>query len=577
MAAPNYTLRKVFVGKLILNVLDENITRKYSAMFNKILVRGYSQCTYQSRSNHLFMGRPALDSQLVTGNTTIFALCRPRNVYIHRNVTFLRSNTRYYSSFGSEEGSDEGNGKNKLVSMTEKDSDADVDTYVHELEQMKALQVKSGGHTKLDIPKQSDFVIIGGGSVGLSTAYWLKERNPPGFSLTVIDKDPTYSRASSTLGLASLTQQFSLPENIQMAAFSAKFYRDLRNYVSVLDLDPPDIQFNQQGHLLLARDENALNIMKTNYETQKEFGTKMILLEPNDLKTKFPWLNTDDVHMGSYGLANEGWFDPWLYLAALKIKCLSFGVHFAKGEVTGFASTESDGKSLVEDGKIIKKNVLDTLFIRGDDQETYPIKFAVCVNCAGPSSGEIAAMAGIGKGGSGSMGIALPVQPRKHYVYMFHCPGGPGLDMPMLMDPLGVYVRREGLGGCYICGVSPSADEESPTADLDDHAFFEQHVKPILVHRIPEFVKLELKNAWTSFQDYNDFDQNLVIGNHPYHRNFMMATGAGAHGVQMSPAIGRALAEYSFDNRYTTIDLSRFNFDRIVDNKPVFEKLPYLI
>jgi len=36
-----------------------------------------------------------------------------------------------------------------------------------------------------------------------------------------------------------------------------------------------------------------------------------------------------------------------------------------------------------------------------------------------------------------------------------HCPNGPGLETPMIIDTSGVYVRREGLGGNYICGASP--------------------------------------------------------------------------------------------------------------------------
>ena len=49
----------------------------------------------------------------------------------------------------------------------------------------------------------------------------------------------------------------------------------------------------------------------------------------------------------------------------------------------------------------------------------------------------------------------LPVERRKRYVYVFHCPDGPMFDCPMIIDPSGVYVRREGLGGKYICGSSP--------------------------------------------------------------------------------------------------------------------------
>ena len=46
---------------------------------------------------------------------------------------------------------------------------------------------------------------------------------------------------------------------------------------------------------------------------------------------------------------------------------------------------------------------------------------------------------------------------RKRYVYGIHCPDGPGLNMPFLVDPSGVYIRREGLAGHYICGASPGS------------------------------------------------------------------------------------------------------------------------
>lgn len=41
------------------------------------------------------------------------------------------------------------------------------------------------------------------------------------------------------------------------------------------------------------------------------------------------------------------------------------------------------------------------------------------------------------------------------FIYVVHCPNGPGLDTPFLVDYSGVYFRREGLGGNYIAGMSP--------------------------------------------------------------------------------------------------------------------------
>lgn len=51
--------------------------------------------------------------------------------------------------------------------------------------------------------------------------------------------------------------------------------------------------------------------------------------------------------------------------------------------------------------------------------------------------------------------MKLPVEPRKRYVYAIDCPKGPGRDMPLAIDPTGVYCRPEGSGTLYLCGCSP--------------------------------------------------------------------------------------------------------------------------
>lgn len=40
-------------------------------------------------------------------------------------------------------------------------------------------------------------------------------------------------------------------------------------------------------------------------------------------------------------------------------------------------------------------------------------------------------------------------------MFVVHCPEGPGLGAPLVIDPSGVYFRREGLGGHYLAGASP--------------------------------------------------------------------------------------------------------------------------
>jgi len=50
-----------------------------------------------------------------------------------------------------------------------------------------------GTEVTLPVPRETDICVVGGGLVGLSVAYWLKQRNPKGFNLAIVEKDPTVS------------------------------------------------------------------------------------------------------------------------------------------------------------------------------------------------------------------------------------------------------------------------------------------------------------------------------------------------------------------------------------------------
>ncbi len=48
--------------------------------------------------------------------------------------------------------------------------------------------------------------------------------------------------------------------------------------------------------------------------------------------------------------------------------------------------------------------------------------------------------------------------------------------------------------------------------------------------------------------------------------------GFSGHGIQQSPAAGRAVSEIILDGRTHSIDLSEFSFHRIIENRPLLEK-----
>ncbi|XP_014259347.1 FAD-dependent oxidoreductase domain-containing protein 1-like isoform X2 [Cimex lectularius] len=441
-----------------------------------------------------------------------------------------------------------------------------VDVFKHDFDHLKHYLLNTENKPKQPrIPHFCDILIIGGGVMGCSIAYWLQQRALDGLDIVVIEKDPTYQKSTSVLSVGGLRQQFSLKENIELSMFSAEFMRNIKYYLGVNGQDPPDIQFNPCGYLFLASEEHA-EVLNQNATLQKSLGAKIELLTPENLKRKFPFINTDGIGLGCHGLENEGWFDPWSLLNAFKRKAKSLGTHFVSGEVISFeALNNSDVVPSDEDTHKQLKSV-KILTENGEEKE---ISFSILVIAAGANSGHVAQLAERPL----RVDLNLPVEPRKRYVYNVHCPEAPGMVMPFVIDNSGAYVRREGLAGHYLCGMSPSiGDPEPPVDNLDvDFDFFENRVWPAIANRVPCFEGCKLKSGWAGFYDYNKFDENCFVGPHPYAFNVYLATGFSGHGIQQSPAIGRSIMEMIIDGGYMTIDLSRLEYSRLLQDQPLWE------
>ena len=65
-----------------------------------------------------------------------------------------------------------------------------------------------------------DVVIIGGGIIGASSAYFLSQA---GRKVKVYERDPTYKKASFPLSLGGFRRQFYQKENILLGKFARDF------------------------------------------------------------------------------------------------------------------------------------------------------------------------------------------------------------------------------------------------------------------------------------------------------------------------------------------------------------------
>src|SRR3954464_7230884 len=380
-----------------------------------------------------------------------------------------------------------------------------------------------------------DVVIVGGAAVGSAVAYFLTHDLGFTGTISVIERDPTYAQAATTLSAASIRQQFSTPENIRMSRFGVTFFRELESRVGA----DADIAFRERGYLLMAGDSGAATL-RANHQVQAAENADIVLVDPEAMAAKFPWLKTSDLTLGAFGQTGEGWFDAHSLLTLLRNAARAKGAHYIHGEVTGIKreGNRTTGATLANGERL----ACGTL-----------------VNAAGPRAGGVAALAG----------IPLPVEPRKRSVFVVAC-RTPLPGMPLMVDPGGVWIRPE--GEMYICGVSPRADTDPRAADFEvDYPLFDDVVWPALAHRVPAMGALKLQRAWAGHYDYNTLDQNAVIGRHPEISNFIFANGFSGHGLQQSPATGRAVAELIVHGKFISLDLTIFGYERVVAGRAVKE------
>lgn len=376
-----------------------------------------------------------------------------------------------------------------------------------------------------------DVIIVGGAIMGAAAAYFLTR--DPAFTgrVAVIERDPTFARASTTLSAASLRQQFSIPENIRMSLFGLDFLRGAKERFG----EDTDLAWHEGGYLILAS-ENGRPILEANHRVQQAEGADIALMDPAQLAATFPWLNVEDIAAGAYGVSGEGWFDAHALLACLRTAAKAQGAQFITAEVAAIerAGNRIAGVTLT-DGRRLACGAL--------------------VNAAGPWAGRVAAMAN----------IVLPVIGKKRCVFVVHCRTALP-KLPLLVDPSGFYIRPEGT--YQICGAPPVDDPDAGDDFEVDWSVFEETIWPALAHRIPAMEELKLVRAWAGHYEMNLLDHNAVIGPHPEIGNFYFMNGFSGHGLQQAPAAGRAIAEWITQGRSVSLDLDVFGYERIAAGRP---------
>ena len=361
--------------------------------------------------------------------------------------------------------------------------------------------------------RTADVVIIGGGVMGSSIAWHLREDGVTG-PIVMIERDPTYARASSDRAMGGIRQQFTSAVNVALVRHSVRFWRVFDGRMSVGD-HVAKARFRPRGYLFLANDTNA-TALERRLVRMREAGARVERLEPAEVTRRWPGLATDDLRFAVFG-PEDGYANPRQVLRGFRAAALARGVEYAADEAVEITreGAHVTGVRLATGGSIAS---------------------SVVVIAAGAWS------AAIGR----TAGIELPIVPQRQHLFRAALPEPWPYRFPMTVDPTGVHWRHEdddrGSTRDTIIVARTRADEPAGEAMEPDLDLWGRDFRPPLVRRAPGLDSAELVEGWAGLYEVTP-DHNPLIGAHPAVGGLHVAAGFSGHGLMMSPAIGQVMSE----------------------------------
>lgn len=382
--------------------------------------------------------------------------------------------------------------------------------------------------------KKTDIIIVGGGVIGSSIAYNLLNDGYDG-EIILFEKDRLYEYSSTPRSAGGIRQLFTTAINIQISRYSLQKYLTFPEDMAV-NGEKAEIDFRQHGYLFLGQDKHMEQLEKER-ELQNKYGVPSEVVTKDGLLDIIPELNVQDLAGGLY-CHEDGYLDPYSVMQGYARKAKEIGATYIYEEV----------ESLTKD-----KGKITGVKLKSGQRYEAPI----VINSAGPWAPAL----------SETINCPIPVVPLKRQIIQFDVSEPLKNQLPLTIDPTGVYFRHE--GESLITGFS---EDVKPGIDFTwKRSFFLEFLWPILAERVPNFAYAKIQSGWAGMYSHNTEDQNAIIGEHPDIKGYYLACGFSGHGMQQAPAVGKGLSELIRKGKYKTLDLSPLRFERFAENDLVIE------
>lgn len=376
-----------------------------------------------------------------------------------------------------------------------------------------------------------EFVIVGGGIVGCSLAYWLTELGQK--DIVVLERDIAPGAGSTSKSAGGIRAQFSNRINILLQKEALKFFESFdRTFEG-------HSEFNQAGYLFTMTQDKWKRAFEKSLHLQREMGLDITVISKEDVRRLSPFVDTDGIIYATFH-QRDGYLDPHGVVQGIYSKCKERGVEFRLGVAVTGIKADSGKVQYVEtaEGKV-----------RG----------RVFFNCAGAWSGELAKMAG----------GTVPVYPvRRMLFFTKPIPVSETFPavFPMTIDmDTGVYMRRE--TGGLLLGMED--DSEPPGFDTSLRWEWLEVLIEAAMKRFPAIGDCEIQTGWAGLYDMSA-DHSAVMGMIPGFKNFYVISGFSGHGVMQGPIAAKLVAEDIVLGK-PSIDYRPLRVERFEEKDPVEE------
>ena len=275
--------------------------------------------------------------------------------------------------------------------------------------------------------ESADAVVIGGGIIGVATAFWLSRA---GFSTIVVEMRDGLSTLTTTASIESFRAQFTEPA---MAALAKESIQVWENFAEVTGLEGYEIDLHHGGYLFLTTEADLVADVRSTVEGYHKVGvTDSEFLTGDEVLNRWPWL-APGIEAAAYR-AKDGWFSAHEVTQGFA-RAADNARFYLRTRATGI---ETDGRGVC--AVLTDRGRIDT---------------RVVVNAAGPFA------ITVGKW----VGLELPIyQMRRQRVFVAPQPQIPS-DAPLVMDVDNESYWRPETGGALLGWHDP---EEQKSAPLED-------------------------------------------------------------------------------------------------------------